>query len=110
MVGLIQKLEKRYKIALATNEGETITKYKITASGVSSHLSDVIASYAIHEIKPSPQFFHKTLAILDVQPEECVFIDDMQQNVDATKSLGITSVLFKDAKQLERALSRLKIL
>lgn len=107
---LIQKLEKKYRIGLATNEGKIITKYKIERSGILPYLSKVIPSYLLREIKPSPHFFKKMLKIIDAIASECVFIDDKPENINAAKSLGITSVLFKDAKQLERALSRLKIL
>jgi len=104
MEDLFKKLEKKYKIALATNEGKVLTKYKIEGSGLLPYLSKVIPSYLLREIKPSAEFFKKTLKILQAKPEECIFIDDTQKNIDAAQSLGIKSFLFTNVPQLERDL------
>ncbi len=110
METLFQTLEKKYKIALATNEGKMLMKYKVEGSGLVQYLSKVIPSYLLREIKPHSNFFKKTLNIIGAQPDECIFIDDMKQNCDAASSLGIKSIQFKDAKQLEAKLTTLHIL
>jgi putative hydrolase of the HAD superfamily len=110
MEALFQKLEKKYKIALATNEGKLLTKYKIEGSGLIPYLSKIIPSYLLREIKPSIQFFKKTLAIIDAKPEECIFIDDTQENINVAQSLGIKSILFTNVPQLETEFTKLGIL
>lgn len=110
MTTLIQKLEPKYKIGLATNEGKMITKYKIEGSGVLPYLSKVIPSYLLRELKPSMNFYKKMLKIISAQPDECVFIDDTLENINATKSLGMTSILFKNTAQLEKELNVLQLL
>jgi putative hydrolase of the HAD superfamily len=110
MVTLIQKLEPKYKIGLATNEGKMITKYKIECSGVLPYLSKVIPSYLLREIKPSASFYKKMLTIIDAKPDECVFIDDMPENVNMAQSLGLMGILFKNATQLEKKLNELQLL
>lgn len=104
MVKLIEALSNKYKIALATNDGNLISKYKIEKSGVLPYLSKVIASYRIRELKPHMAFYKKTLKIIEAKPEECIFIDDTQQNVDAAKSLGMKGILFENTAQLEKDL------
>lgn len=104
MVKLIEALSNKYKIALATNDGNLISKYKIEKSGVLPYLSKVIASYRIRELKPQSAFYKKALTIIDAKPEECIFVDDTQQNVDAANSVGIKSILFKNTAQLEKDL------
>lgn len=110
MEDLFQKLEKKYKIALATNEGKVFTKYKMERSGLMNYLSKIIASYLLREIKPSIQFFKKALKLIDAKPEECIFIDDTKVNCDAAASLGIKSIQFTNVKQLEEDLIKLQIL
>lgn len=102
---LLAKLSTKYKIALATNEGKVFTKYKVEGSGIMQYLSKVIASYLLREVKPSPLFFKKMLGILDIKSDECIFIDDTQENIDAAKALGIKSFLFTNVPQLERDLN-----
>jgi len=110
MESLIQKLEKKYKICIATNEGKMVTKYKIEGSGILPYLSKVIPSYLLREIKPSPHFYKKMLKIIGATADECVFVDDKQENINGARSLGIQSILFKDTKQLEEEFVRLQIL
>jgi putative hydrolase of the HAD superfamily len=110
MIPLFQKLSQNFKIALATNEGKILTKYKVEGSLLMGYLSKVIPSYLLKEIKPTINFFKKTLKIIDVKPSECLFIDDAKINCDAATSLGIESIQFKDLKQLEKKLVELQIL
>ena len=110
MKELIENLSQKYKIALATNDGNLISKYKIEKSGVLPYLSKVIASYRIRMLKPDMAFYKKALEIIGVQPAECAFIDDMQENVDAANSLGMKGVLFTSVLQLQKDLHALQLL
>ncbi|MFH0773252.1 MAG: HAD-IA family hydrolase [bacterium] len=107
---LIQRLSKKYKIALATNEGEVLTTYKINGSKIKKYLSKTITSYELKEIKPSIPFFKKMLAMLPALPEECVFVDDTKANIQSAVAVGIPSILFENSKQLEEELKSLHVL
>lgn len=110
MKDLFQKLEKKYKIALVTNEGKVFAKYRIEGSGLIPYLSKVIPSYLLRELKPSIAFFKKALNVIEVKPEDCVFIDDTKTNCDAAATLGITSIQYKNIRQLEEELCKLEII
>lgn len=110
MAKLIESLSQKYKIALVTNDGPLISKYKIEKSGTLPYLSKVIASYRIRELKPNNAYYKKTLELIEAKPEECVFIDDMQQNVNAANSIGMKGILFKNTEQLEKELNALQLL
>lgn len=45
--------------------------------------------------KPDPGIYKLTLENLSVKPEECLFIDDNIENLEAAKRAGITSVLIR---------------
>jgi len=100
MKELIMNLAKTYKIALATNEGNLFCKYKIDGSKVRKYVSKIITSWELHIVKPSLPFFERTLDILDARPEECIFIDDVEDNVLAAKKLGTKTILFTNKKNL----------
>lgn len=108
-IDLISQLSKKYKIALATNEGKILSQHRIEKSGVKKFISMIIASYQIKELKPSIAFFKKALERLRTGPEECIFIDDIAENVDSARSLGIKGIQFKEAGQLKDELSNLGI-
>ena len=62
-------------------------------------------------IKPDRRIYEILLNRFDLDPKECVFIDDMKANVDAGEALGITGYLFDgDTEALREFLMRNSIL
>lgn len=49
--------------------------------------------------KPNPQFYRIALDYLNVQPDEPVFLDDVRQNVDAARQLGMHAIHYKNTVQ-----------
>lgn len=66
-----------------------------------------ILSYKEKLIKPQPEIYQLLLDRYHLVPEECVFLDDTKQNLDAAEKFGIHTILFTDREQ---ALSELKAL
>jgi epoxide hydrolase-like predicted phosphatase len=53
----------------------------------------IVISGEVGMRKPEPAIFHHTLELLDVRPEEAVFVDDLRVNVAAATDLGLVGVL-----------------
>lgn len=58
-------------------------------------------SYRLHLLKPDVRIYQKVLEQLKAAPEEVVFIDDKQLNVEAAQSLGIHGIVFQRETILE---------
>jgi glucose-1-phosphatase len=56
---------------------------------------DVFLSHRLGIAKPDPRMFKHALNELQLRPEECVFIDDYDKNVEVAKGLGF-KVVFSD--------------
>lgn len=50
-------------------------------------------------IKPEPEIYNACLKGLGVAPEESVFFDDVQQNIDAALKLGINAFVWTNLEQ-----------
>lgn len=59
--------------------------------------------------KPGPDIYLLALARLGVAPGEAVFIDDQMENIEASRNLGIHSILFRDSGQLREELRYLGV-
>jgi len=57
--------------------------------------------------KPDREAFLHVLKKIDCKPEECVFVDDTERNVEAAKSLGIHAIHYIDMAQLINELNTL---
>ena len=53
-----------------------------------------IFSFEERLIKPDIRIYRKMLEKYDLRPEDCLFIDDVGENVDGAEKAGIKSVLF----------------
>ena len=53
----------------------------------------VVISAEVGMRKPEPRIFRHAASLLGLQPEDCIFIDDIQANVTAAEQLGFTGVL-----------------
>lgn len=59
--------------------------------------------------KPEPEIYRLALERLGTAPGEAVFVDDREDNIEASESLGIHSILFRDSGQLREELARLGV-
>ena len=57
--------------------------------------------------KPTPAFYERLLAELDVQPEETIFIDDRPRNIEGAEALGIHGILFTNTTDVLNELAEL---
>ena len=68
------------------------TRRMFTADGKSmdAYFDAVYLSCELRELKPSEAIFRKMIAASGMRPEETLFIDDGQKNVDAARELGFS--------------------
>ncbi len=67
----------------------------------------VVASSTFRSLKPNPQIYQTALQRLALKSDEVLFVDDTERNIVGALSLGIQSILFKSAGQLEQDLKEL---
>ncbi|MGH3588236.1 MAG: HAD-IA family hydrolase [Pseudonocardia sp.] len=63
-----------------------------------------------HEVglaKPDPRIYKLTCDRLDVQPDEIVFLDDVEANVEAARQLGWRAVLHEETRASIRAINEI---
>lgn len=63
----------------------------------------------IHSKKPAKRVFEIMFKQLDTIPENVIFVDDQQKNVDIGNQIGMYSLLFRNNEQLANHLADLNI-
>jgi len=66
-----------------------------------------VLSCEVRLIKPDRAIYERCLEGLQVTPSEALFVDDKQINVQAARTLGITSIQFQSVGQLRNELAAL---
>jgi putative hydrolase of the HAD superfamily len=67
----------------------------------------VVISGESQMMKPEPEIYLHLLERFGLKPAECVFIDDLQANVDAAKGVGLHAIRFQDATQCQQEFDEL---
>ena len=105
IAGLVEGLRGRYRLAVGSNTDVLHYKRSLEVQPALRHFDEALLSYELARCKPDVDFFRLGLDRLSATPEECFFIDDREDNVEAADSLGITAIQFVSREQLELELS-----
>lgn len=108
MKELLEKLSKDYKLVLLSNTNNMSTNI-LTQWNVRDLFTKEIFSCYIGSLKPSKKNFDIVCKELNVKYEECIFTDDMKENIIAANSLGIKGIHFKSVSQLKEDLIALGV-
>ena len=100
---------KKYLLATLNNESLELNQYRIDRFGLRSYFTVFFSSCFLGVKKPDEAIYRLALQMTQRTPEECVFVDDRDLNLDGARSLGIHAVLFRGAADLERELVSLGV-
>ena len=106
MLEIIQNLkQKGYGVFGLTNwPAATFTEARRRFKTIGSIDNYVVSSH-VKLAKPEPAIYQLLLSKYSLKPEECVFIDDRKDNVDAAISLGMSGIVYPgSADQLKEIL------
>jgi putative hydrolase of the HAD superfamily len=102
MLELMRELRGRgYRMAILTNnvrEWEELWRAKLAVDEI---FELVVDSAWVGMRKPEPEIYHLTIARLDenLEPSQCLFVDDNELNVEAARELGLSAVRFVSNEQ-----------
>lgn len=96
---------ERARLAVLNNEGRDLNQYRIAHFGLTRYFSVFCSSCYLGVRKPDAEIYVRALAILQVNPCDCLFVDDREENLVAPRALGLDSLRFTSAAQLRQQLS-----
>lgn len=99
---MISKLKKQYKICLLTNFTNEWINQLIDTYELDRYFDIKVISSVYKLIKPDKKIYLIALSLLKSKPEEAIFIDDRQYNVDGGENAGIKSLLFTTNEKLKK--------
>ena len=101
MIGLMREVGRRgYRMALLTNNVREWEHLWRSMLPVDEIFELVIDSGFVGMRKPDPRIYELTIARLaGVSAEECLFVDDVEVNVDAARAIGMAAVHFRSNEQ-----------
>ncbi len=102
---MIEKLhEKGYQVYLLSNYPYAMYEIHWPTFSFYKKVDGYIVSAKEQMKKPDKRIYQLLCERYQLNPEECLFVDDRQDNVDAAVSIGMEAVLFEGCEKLAKYL------
>lgn len=100
MIDLIREVRRDgIRTALLTNNVKEWEATWRSMMPIDEMFETVVDSAFVNCRKPDPRIYQLTLERVQLEPEQCIFIDDMEINIEAANELGIHGVHFRETAQ-----------
>jgi len=103
---LIRQLKPHYMLGLLSNTNEWHFEYGIKTVEVFPLFDAVTVSFQVGVMKPDARIYNDMLEKLRLGPEECVYIDDLRENVEAGGLIGMKTIQYTSHEQCVEELRR----
>lgn len=107
LLNFIETLRENYKTAILSNVPSGSLSKRFNDEEFAKYFDIVTASGDIGYIKPDPEAYRITARRLGVEPAECVFIDDRENQVGGAAKVGMRAILYQNLDQLKKELNEL---
>lgn len=91
---LVKKLKGLYKTGLITDNKKDRLVALIEYQKLNDYFDTIIVSADIGSGKENEEIFSKTVELLGVKYDECVFVDNQEKNLVVPKRLGIGTIFY----------------
>ncbi len=108
---LAQELAERgsWQMATINNESRELNLYRIQQFGLCRLFRVFFSSCFVKLRKPDEAIYELALAMTQREPQECVFIDDREVNLESACRLGMHGLHFRGAGRLRQELYQLGV-
>ena len=99
----------RYRLMTINNESDELNRYRLERFGLRGIFIAFFSSCWLGVLKPARRIYEVALAISQAVPEDSVFIDDRERNLEPARTLGMQIIRFTDALRLREELAGLGV-
>jgi len=106
---ILKKMKENYRVILLSNTD--VMRYGFIKKNFPEMLifDAYVLSYEEGYMKPDPRIYKAALKKAEAQADECLFIDDKEDNIDAATALGINTIHFTEGADLAAELRKLEL-
>ena len=110
-VNILEALNKQYSIWLLSNTNPKHIQDEIEKRYLfPSLVNGAVYSFDVGVRKPEKEIYEIAMQRANANPQECLFIDDLLENIQAAKQIGIEGIHFRSSEQLKEDLVHLGII
>ena len=102
---LFAGLRERYRLILLSNTNAIHFRMLEQSYPFLRHFHELVLSYQVRAMKPSPAIYREAIARAQCRPEECFYTDDIAEYVEGGRREGLDAVQFQSCEQLKQELA-----
>jgi putative hydrolase of the HAD superfamily len=108
--GLIESLKPGYRLLLGSNTNELHSRrYRRQFAGTLRHFDHLVLSHEIGVRKPRPEFFDHCRRLADCPAGDCLFIDDLPDNIAGARACGWKGIVYQSFEDLQNRLQEIGV-
>jgi putative hydrolase of the HAD superfamily len=92
--------EKHYHIFALNNEFLELNNFRIKKFNLKNYFSSFFSSCYLGTRKPEKKIFEIALKVTQNEPQNCLFIDDREENINTALALGFNTIHYSNEKDL----------
>lgn len=100
--------ERGYRVYCLSNMSYKAIRECSDAMRFIPMLDGAILSCEVKLIKPDSEIYKFLLDKYSLNPDECIYVDDLEANVRTADELGMHGIVFKDVKQAALAIDKIE--
>ena len=101
--------EAGYKVLVLSNFSKQALEANLFMNEFLDEVDGGILSYRDKVIKPDRKIYELITERYNLTPSKCVFIDDLERNVEAARDFGMNGVVFESYEQVDSDLAKMGV-
>lgn len=101
--------ENRYKLGIISNNTKEWFEYEKSKFRIDEIFDAIVLSCDEQVSKPNERLYRICAEKLNLEPEECVYVDDKESNLEPAEKLGMKTIHFENQNQLKNGLKLLGV-
>lgn len=95
---IIRLANTNVKLAVASSASRSKIELVLTRFGLLRCFSSIVSGYEVKESKPAPDVFIQSALNLNIEPSDCIVIEDSTNGIIGAKAAGMFCIGFRNPK------------
>lgn len=100
-------LKKQYKIGLLSNVGRGWLQNFFDTHQLHELFNEVVSSGDEGVVKPHPQMYELIAERLGLEPEECLMVDDLPENIAGADAAGMRGIVYGNLRDFVHDINKI---
>lgn len=97
----LEKIQSEYKLAIASNNKKLFIKECLKYHELDTYFKIIVDMDEVKNLKPAPDLFLKASSSLNINPNECIVIEDTFYGIKACKNAGMKCIALTTTNKKE---------